>query len=153
MIMKATTYLILMLLIASQSCRKDDTSPSPGPTSLLLGSFKAKEVKEASQTVYADKSTTNIIPGYAKYRLRFSMPSLGVYSVKLVEYSGETFEGTWQYDPIRSILSLSNLNPRPASSDIVFTVEKLETGLLVLRNTTPSPKTGETINEYTLIPE
>ncbi len=154
--MKANLFLMLIgLLILSASCRNvDGNYPAPGgSTPLLAGSYKAKEVKEANVVVYADNATTNVIPGYAKYRLHFSSPSQGVNTVKLVESSGETFEGKWLYDATKSTLTLSNLSPRPAVGDLVFTVERFETDLLILRNTTPNLKTGETINQYTLTRE
>lgn len=151
--MKTNLIYLLTGLVLLLSCKKGDEDKTPDTPDSLLQSFKAQEVKEGTVVVFQLGGSGNIIPGYANYRLRFSKNTLGGNEVKLTEYSGETFEGTWVYDAAGSKLTLTNLSPRPAAGDMVFDVEKLEANSLVLLNTAPNPKTGETINRYMLIPE
>ncbi|GAB3993384.1 hypothetical protein GCM10028807_28470 [Spirosoma daeguense] len=150
--MKISLYSLFFILLVIVSCSKPQ-DPAPSSSSILKGSFKAREVKEGSQTVYKETETANVIPGYAKFRLRLSTPDMGVFKAQLIEYSGETFDGKWTYDEKSQTLSLTNLSPKPAAGDLIYAVERVESGLVVLRSKTANPKTGQTINEYTLIPE
>lgn len=149
--MKPFIKVIILLLVIAQACGKRNVSPTKN--SFFNGTFKAKEVKEGNTIVYKEGTTNNIIPGYKNYRITFSVLTSGRRNVKLTEYSGEVFEGTWNYDEATNILSFTNLLPRPAAGTFAFVVDTAEEGLIVLTNSSPNPKTGDTINQYTLIPE
>ena len=149
--MKSLIKIIFILAIIGQSCKKSTVNSAK--ISLFNGTFKAKEVKEGTAVVFRQDATNNIIPGYSKYRITFTVLSTGRRNVKIIEYSGEVFEGTWGFDEATNILTFSNLSPKPAAGNLVFNVTTIEQGLLVLVNNTPNPKTGNTLNQYTLIPE
>ncbi|TAE36031.1 MAG: hypothetical protein EAZ70_11535 [Runella slithyformis] len=149
--MKTYLKLFILLAIVGQSCAKRKTDPTL--SDLLNGTFKAKEVKEATLVVFREGAASNIIPGYSKYRITFLVTSSGRRNVKLTEYSGEVFEGTWSFDEANKLLTFNNLSPRPAAGNLAFNVDKLEKGTLILSNTKPNPKTGETLNQYSLVPE
>jgi hypothetical protein len=121
-------------------------------TDLFSGTFKAKEVKEGNTVVYRNEGTTNIIPGYSKYRIAF-IAGTGKRTVRITEYNGEVFEGIWTYKDSDQSMTFSSLSPRPQVGNLVFQVTTAEIGLLVLNNTIANPKTGDTMNQYTLIPE
>ena len=143
----------LIILVTTHSCKRT-TEPAIAGTNadLFSGTYKAKEVKEGNTVVFRNDGTTNIIPGYSRYRIAFS-ESAGKKIGRITEYTGEAFEGVYSYDDFGKLLTFSNLIPSPQAGNYVFQVTKAEKGELVLNNTMANPKTGNTMNQYTLIPE
>ncbi len=145
--MKRIAILNLLVIVVLGGCRKSNVRADE---EVFTGVFKAEQVKEGGTIVYTLGATNNIIPGYSKFRLAF-LPN--AKSVRITEYTGETFEGKWNYSASNSLLTLNQLNPAPYAGNFVFKVEEMKAGRLILLNTAPNPKTGETINRYVLIPE
>lgn len=143
----------LIFLFATQSCKRNTESTIPESNEdLFSGIYKAKEVKEGNTVVFRNEGTTNIIPGYANYRIAFS-ESTGRKIVRITEYTGNLFEGVFSYNDSGKLLTFSNLQPAPQVGNYVFQVTKAEKGELILNSTVANPKTGNTLNQYTLIPE
>ena len=105
-------------------------------------------VKEGNTEVYKSGSTSNIQPGYGSFRLDLSAPP----TVILKEKDGSSFTG--KFEITSSKLSLSALTPEPTGTGgkIEYDVNTATETSLVLTNASPNPKTGGTINVYTLIP-
>jgi|GEM_PF-1603614 len=146
-----TVVALASVLLVPMSCRErnpSDISSNP----LFAGSFIANIVKEGSVVVYRRGTTGNYIPGYAKFRIEFVAGAGN--KVRFTEYTGETFEGIWSYSEDNSTLSFRQLIPAlSAGNSIIFKVEKKERNDFVLSSISPNPKTGSTINQYTLISE
>ena len=68
--MKSHLIFCALLVFTAQSCKRTP-EPASVNTDLFSGTFKAKEVKEGNIVVYRNEGTTNIIPGYSKYRIAF----------------------------------------------------------------------------------
>lgn len=145
------TVLVLGVLLAPVSCRVRNLADVTS-NALFSGSFVANVVKEGSVVVYRRGTTGNYIPGYSKFRIEFVAGSEN--RVRFTEYTGETFDGIWSYSEDNSTLSFRQLVPVPsAGNSIIFKVEKKERNDFVLSSISPNPKTGSTLNQYTLISE
>ncbi|MCE6992970.1 hypothetical protein [Dyadobacter sp. CY323] len=144
-------HLFLLIILGSVfSCRTRNVEPAD--EALFTGTFKASEVKEGNVLVYREGATNNIIPGYASYRIAL-LNENGERKVVLTEFTGERFEGIWTYSSPDQLLTLGALSPQPASITFVYKVESLTQSSLILVNTVPNPKTGQTINRLVLVPE
>jgi hypothetical protein len=153
---------ILITSLGSCECfRKKNITPNKTAetTDLLKGkTFKAFQIKEGSTIVYKDGATNNIIPGYSQFRLTLDIDSRPVQIVKLVEFTGEKFNGHWElaeYGTGKQMLKLTELTPQPTNTNgtIEFEVKEITATKLLLNSLKDNLKTGGTINEYHLIPE
>jgi hypothetical protein len=65
------------------------------------------------------------------------------------------FSGNWTLDSEQKKLTLQALNPVPygTNATIANTLVSWSPNQLVLLRTTANPKTGNTLNEYTLVPD
>lgn len=122
-------------------------APLPGPN--LTRTWKASEVKEGNVIVYRDGASNNIYPGYRQFRMSFQDNK-----VSYTEFTSETFSGNWALTNNNQTLTFTNIQPEPYGTGgvIDFTLIRWSTNQLVLRRNTPNPKTGDKINEYTLVP-
>ncbi|MBO0929426.1 hypothetical protein [Fibrella aquatilis] len=125
---------------------------SPDPISGLIGKvWQAQTVKEGDQLVYTKGSASSTKPGYAGFRLDLTDPK----TVKLKDIDGRTLVGTWSVSPDNKRLILENLVPKPTNTigSIEYYVTAPPTdSSLPLQRTAESRKTGNSINEYGLIP-
>lgn len=111
--------------------------------------YTAKTVTHDGITVYTSGAVTgNIVPEYSSYRLDMSTAG----QVSLRDISGEVFTGS--FSATDNTLTLSGLNPQPTGSGGTLTFQITSVSddgkSLVLTATKVSPKTGNTINVYTL---
>lgn len=111
--------------------------------------YTAKTVTHDGVTVYTSGASGNIVPEYSTYRLDMSVAG----KVTLKDVTSETFTGS--FTATDNLLTLSGLSPQPTGSGgtLTFEITSLsEDGkTLVLTATRVSPKTGNTVNVYTLI--
>ncbi|MBO0952975.1 hypothetical protein [Fibrella forsythiae] len=122
------------------------------PTPLSIGKvWKAQLVKEGDQVVYTQGGSGNTQPGYVNFRLDLTSPA----KVTLIDRDGKTVTGTWSVSTDNKRLILENLKPLPSST--IGTIEYYITasptpGSLPLQRAAESRKTGNTINDYQLVP-
>lgn len=126
------------------SCKKES---GPSPAEQLRNVWVANVVKEGSTTVFTKGATSNARPGYSQFRLDLSSPS-----ARLTELDGNTFVGTWELSADEKALTLKSLNPQPTNTGgiIAYTIGSVSNTDLMLTRTTTNPKTGGSVNVYSL---
>ncbi|QRR02994.1 hypothetical protein [Dyadobacter sandarakinus] len=141
-----TGVFILVITLIAGGC-KEKVKPL---SERIAKAWTAESVKHGSSAVYTRGGSSNTVPGYASFRLTLANNS-GVQTATYTEFEGSTFTGNWALEG-ESKLILSGLNPAPTGSGgtLEFTINSIEDTKLVLTRITASPKTGGTINEYTL---
>lgn len=109
--------------------------------------WTASKVNQNTTTVYTKGGTANTVPGYSNFRLDLSSSA----TVRFIEFDNNTFTGTWSV-PSDNRLVLTGLTPAPTGTGgtIEFTIGTLNDTQLELTRTTASPKTGGSLNTYTL---
>ncbi|GAB2560538.1 hypothetical protein [Spirosoma areae] len=141
--------LLLFVLISLGSCQVRQVKPI---TDLLAKVWKANTVKEADRLVFTLGSATNIKPGYTNYRLNLSQPD----KVSLKDIDGRLVTGTWRVSTDNKRLILENLTPKPTNTGGIieyYILAEPDGASLTLERTAESRKTGNTIDQYSLIPE
>lgn len=142
-------FVIVTIFTSFTACRPKNPKPTDDT---FKGTLKAIQVEEKKVLVYKSDATNNIIPGYARYRIQFIEGDRK--AVKLTEYTGEVFEGLWDYDKKLALLTFYDLQPMPYYEKAYnFGVSLAVNGEIILTSKYSNPKTGNTINEYTLVPE
>lgn len=143
-------YLLVGSLLTFGQCKRPEPAPMFDDSVDVLKSWKAREVKEGATVVYKADAQSNIYAGYAKYKLIFDADK-----VTYTEFTGEVFTGRWSIDTGMRKLTFHSLNPMPYGTNGLIEFELLtwQSEQLILRRTTGNVKTGNTINEYTLVPE
>ncbi len=114
--------------------------------------WKAQSVSENGIKVFQAGAQGNTRPGYEKFRLNLSE----IDQVTFVDLDGRKLTGSWALSPDNQRLILTALTPPPSESsgNIEFHVVKISPGNeLQLKRTNESRKTGNTVNDYTLVPE
>lgn len=145
--MKKTLFVLIAL--ACWHCQPKAVVPA---TEQIGKIWKAQTVKENGVVVYQAGNTSNIRPSYVNFRLDLSKPN----QVILTDLDGRKNTGTWLLSTDNKRLILQNLNPIPSETNgnIEFYVKNTPTETtLELERTAESRKTGNTINQYVLIPE
>ncbi|SDH46077.1 hypothetical protein SAMN04487996_13827 [Dyadobacter soli] len=142
---KHLTWLICLTVIAA--CQPKKVEP------INIGKiWKAKTVKENGQLVYSEGSAANIRPSYTLFRLDLTAPD----QAKFTDLDGRKLTGTWSLSTDNNRLILENLSPPPSltSGNVEFylTVPPSE-NQLELKRTAESRKTGNSVNEYVLVPD
>jgi hypothetical protein len=134
--------LLVILALVSAGCKKKVKPLSER----IAKAWTAESVKEGSTTVYTRGAASNVQPGYSGWKL-----NLTTANASYTERDASTFSGSWELEG-DSKLILKGLNPEPTGSGGImeFTIVSIDDAKLVLRNVKASPKTGNTINEYTL---
>lgn len=141
--------LSILLLAALAGCQPKTVTPI---TSLINKAWKASTVKEADLLVFTLGATNNIKPGYTNFRLDLSRPD----TVRLKDVDGRLTVGTWTISTDNKRLILANLNPKPTNTGGVveyYILNEPDGVLLRLERTAESRKTGNTIDQYALVPE
>lgn len=135
----------LCLLMGVVSCK----SKTPPVSGRIAKAWAAESVRHDNTQVYMQGGSNNAVPGYSSYVLILGSDN----RVTLTEFNGDTFTGEWELNG-DSRLILKNLGPeQPTGSNgtIEFTIRSIDDNKLVLSRVTPSMKTGNTVNEYTLV--
>lgn len=133
-----------MFLVALAACKK-----KPPLSERIAKSWIAEAVKHDNVQVYVSGGGDNAVPGYSSYSLRLNADK----TVTLTEFDGNSFTGEWELRGETGLI-LRNLGPEePTGSGGVleFTIKSIDDNLLVLSRVSPSVKTGNTVNEYTLV--
>lgn len=113
--------------------------------------WRAQTVKEGTAVVYTQDGPANVKPGYVNFRLDLTDPKV----VKLIDIDNRTLTGTWSVSPDNKRLILDNLKPQPTNTIGTieyYIVDTPTASTLPLQRTAESRKTGNTINEYQLVP-
>jgi len=136
--------IMLVLTIVVAGCKKSSTKPV---SERIAKNWTAESVKEGTVVVYTRGGASNIQAKYSNFKLALSSTGTVVYT----EFDNNTFNGTWALDG-ESTLILSGLTPQPSGSNgtIRFTISSLDDSKVVLTRIDASPKTGNTVNQYTL---
>ncbi len=114
--------------------------------------WKAQTVKENGQLVYQAGNANNIRPGYERFRIDLTSKESALYT----DIDGRKLTGTWEISSGNKSLMLSNLVPAPSETGGIiefFVIDLITKRNLHLKRTSESRKTGQTINEYQLVPE
>lgn len=144
-----TFFFFLIVLLYIMGCQP---KPVPSITNLLGKVWQAQRVKEGDQLVYTKGGTNNVKPGYSDFRLDLSQPD----KAGLKDLDGRQLTGTWTISTDNQRLILNNLNPKPTYTNGTIEYYILPTpdgNSLSLERTAESRKTGNSVNQYALIPE
>ena len=148
--MKKINLLLLAVGLAQLAgCQLKQVQPI---TDRLQKIWKARVVKEADLLVFTLGATTNLKPGYVNFRLDLSQPE----KASLKDIDGRLVTGTWTVSTDNKRLILNNLTPRPTNTGGIieyYILTEPDGTSLHLERTAESRKTGNTIDQYELIPE
>ncbi|MCF0071608.1 hypothetical protein LZD49_14110 [Dyadobacter sp. CY261] len=137
---------IVVLGLITVGC-KDKVKPV---SERIAKAWTAESVKHGATVVYTRGGSGNIEAAYSGFRLTLTN-SNGTKTVSLTDVDAKTFTGTWDLEGDTKLI-LKDLTPQPTGSGgtLEFTISGLEDSKVVLTRLKASPKTGGTINEYTL---
>lgn len=147
--MKNPLILIVVFLLGLYACQPKTPTPI---TDQLRKVWKANTVTEATVQVFLLGGTNNIKPGYVNFRLDLSQ----LDKASLTDVDGRLTTGTWTLSTDNKRLILNNLTPAPTNTGgtIEYYILKDPDGnTLNLERTAESRKTGNTVNQYELIPQ
>ncbi len=134
-------FILVFLLTACQE-------PVPPVAERIQKVYTAKTVTHDGITVYTSGVSGNIVPEYSSYRLDLSASG----KATLRDISGDSFTGS--FSATDNSLTLSGLTPQPTGSGGTLTFDITSVSddgkSLVLTASKASPKTGNTVNVYTL---
>ena len=136
--------ILLVITLVTVGCKKK----SPKAVSERIAkSWTAESVKEGSVVVYTRGGASNIRAEYSNFKLVLNSGGTATYT----EFDKNIFTGSWSVDG-ETTLILSGLTPQPSGSGgtVKFTITSLDDTKVVLTRVDASPKTGNTINQYTL---
>lgn len=136
--------ILLVLTLVTAGCKKN----SPKAVSERIAkSWTAESVKEGTVVVYTRGGAGNIRAEYSNFKLVLNSGGTATYT----EFDKNIFSGKWALDGDTKLV-LSGLNPAPSGSNgtITFTITSLDDTKVVLTRVDASPKTGNTVNQYTL---
>lgn len=134
------TLTVIMLLTG---CKGNQPAPVAERIAKI---WTAQKVDYNNATVYTKGGTGNVA-NYASFKLDLSKAPTVTYT----EFDGNTFTGQYSV-PADDRLVLTSLNPAPTGTNgtIEFKITNLSDNSVTLTRTTPSQKTGNTTNVYTL---
>lgn len=142
---KWSSVLIVMAFSLVMGACKGKKAPL---SERIAKAWTAESVKHDNIVVYSRSGSNNSMPGYVSYLLILSSDN----TVSLTEVDGTNFTGEWELQG-ETRLILKNLGPKPPTNSngvLEFTIKSIKDNELVLSRTSPSMKTGNTVNEYTL---
>lgn len=147
--MRKTHYIaslaITSLFVLFMGCKGN----SPIPVRERIAKvWTASRVDANGTQVYTRGGTSNIQPAYTNWKLDLSNPP----NVTYTEVDGTKFVGQYSL-PDDNTLVLTGLTPPPTgstNSTLTFTISSIDDNNLKLTATANSPKTGGTLNVYTL---
>lgn len=145
--MRKTHYIaflsVVTLICALIGCKGN----KPAPVSERIAkAWSAGKVDEGTVTVYTKGGTTNV-RNYGSFKLDLSQAP----TVRFTDFDGNTFVGKYSV-PSDNRLVLTDLTPAPTGTNgtIEFVINSIDDSSVTLTRTTPSQKTGNTTNVYTL---
>ncbi|QHV94153.1 hypothetical protein [Spirosoma endbachense] len=139
---------LLLVLACFGGCRPKSVMPITNQISKI---WKANTVTEANVLVFTLGTTTNIKPGYGNFLLDLSQPD----KASLTDVDGRLTTGTWTVSTDNKRLILNNLTPKPTNTGGIieyYILTAPDGSSLKLERTADSRKTGNTVNQYDLIP-
>lgn len=141
-----TTIAAAILCLTISACQ-----PKEVDTLDIRKPWKALSVKENGTVVYNAASTKNTRPLYSGFRLDLS----SIDKVIFTDLDSRKLNGKWSLSTDYKRLILEDLTPPPSetSGNVEFYITSSTSDRLLLKRTTNSKKTGNTINEYELVPE
>ncbi len=145
--MKNCLFLFTVLGCVVTACQPRQAEPAG------IGKvWKAQSVKQNGTVVYTEGNTGSIRPSYAIFRLDLTAKDQVIFT----DLDAMRTAGKWTLSPGNVRLILENLVPAP--SETTGTIEFYVTNAptterLELKRTTNSRKTGNSVNEYVLVPE
>lgn len=145
--MKKTILLSLLGIVLLISCQPKRVEPPQ-----IGKRWKAFLVKENSTIVYREGASGNQRPGYINFQLDLTNPD----EVLFIDLDGRRITGNWILSTDNGRIILQNLTPPPSESsgNIEFYITTTPTeNNLNLKRTAESRKTGNSVNEYELVPE
>lgn len=136
--------ILLVLTLVTVGCKKKSAEPV---SERIAKSWTAETVNEGTVVVYTRGGASNIRAGYSNFKLTLNGDGSATYT----EFDKNIFTGKWTLDGDTKLV-LSGLTPQPSGSNgtVTFTITSLDDNKVVLTRVDPSPKTGNTINQYTL---
>ncbi len=136
---------LFLLVVSLGAC-----APSNEPDCMECRNWKVIQVKENDLVVYSTNGPS-LYPAYADFKFNLLNDDRKVIYRDII---GAEFTGNWGINPEKTKLMINNLEPLlyGAQTELIFDIISMTENLLVLKNTTTNPKTGDTINEYTLTP-
>ncbi|MBC3785389.1 hypothetical protein [Spirosoma utsteinense] len=147
--MRKTSFIAFFAVVALTNLLTGCGKKKVAPVSERIAKvWTARIVEYNGATVYTKGVANNIQPGYDQFKLDLSAPPVVTYS----EFDKNVFTGQYSV-PSDNRLVLTNLNPAPSgvtNGTIEFTINQISDTELKLTRTTPSLKTGNTTNTYTL---
>ncbi|MBO0933964.1 hypothetical protein J2I48_23345 [Fibrella sp. HMF5036] len=110
-------------------------------------SWTARVVTEGGTVKYTAGAASNPTPGYSKFILNLASPP----NVTLTTVDGNTFTGKYELQNDKTIV-LTGLTPVPTGTNgtISYTIDSVTDAELKVTRTTADPKTGGSLNSYTL---
>ncbi|TKT92598.1 hypothetical protein [Dyadobacter frigoris] len=113
--------------------------------------WKAITVTQNGAVVYQQGAANNARPSYSMFRLDLTLTD----QVTFIDLDGRKTVGSWSLSTDNQRLILENLVPPPSEStgNIEFYITEATKDQLKLKRTTESRKTGNSINEYVLVPQ
>ena len=135
---------IFLIILAGCEAREVDTIN-------VRKIWKVLTVKENGTLVFTNGNAANSKPGYSRFRLDLTVTDRVTFS----DIDGRNLTGTWSVSEDYKRLILQNLVPPPSATagNIEFDIVSSTDNKLSLKRTTENRKTGNTTNEYQLIPE
>jgi len=143
--MRIHMHIFLVIMLAACQPKKVD----PAAINIV---WKAKSVKQNGVVVYTEGNAGSTQPGYARFRLDLTAGD----QVTFMDVDGRKLVGIWSLSTDNNRLILENLSPPPSGSsgNIEFYLTTAPTReQLMLKRTNESRKTGNSVNEYELVPE
>jgi hypothetical protein len=139
-------YNMVLTLVAT-GCKKKVKPVSER----IAKAWTAESVKHGGTFVYTRGGSGNTTPAYSGFRLTLPMLRCVLKQYLSLDVDGTTFTGNWDLEGDTKLI-LKNLTPPPTGSGgtMEFTINSLDDAKVVLTRLKASPKTGGTINEYTL---
>lgn len=140
-------YICIIVVAILAACQPKKIEPAD-----INIVWKAKSVKQNGVVVYEEGNPGSNQPGYARFRLDLTAGD----QVTFIDVDGRRVVGVWSLSTDNNRLILENLSPPPSvsSGNIEFYLTAPPTREnLMLKRTNESRKTGNSINEYELVPE
>ncbi|WP_353722909.1 hypothetical protein [Dyadobacter sp. 676] len=136
---------ILVLGLLAAGCKKDAKPVSER----IAKAWTVESAKHDNVVVYTRGGSGNKTD-YSGFRLTLTNTN-GTKTASLTDVDNKTFNGNWDVEGDTKLI-LKDLTPQPTGSGgtIEFTISGLGDSKVTLTRLKASPKTGNTINEYTL---
>lgn len=137
---------IMMLGLVAVGC-KEKVKPV---SERIAKAWTAESVKHGATVVYTRGGSGNIESAYSGFRLTLTNTN-GTKTVSFTDVDGKPVTGNWDLEGDTKLV-LTSLTPPPTGSGgtLEFTINSIDDSKVVLTRLKGSPKTGGTINEYTL---